>query len=247
MAVLAALRSAGRSAGASAGLALAAGLALMPTAALAQEAPAGVDRCGGTLLQLQVEERGNAAFDRFRFDLGLEAEAPTKAEAMAQLNSRLAALRATLRPLVSGELTIPAPSTYRSGGGSGPGASPIREHASTSVSGQVSKANYDALIQTAGRLAGVSLRGFTAQAAGGSEADLQTALLRQALASGRRQADTTAQALGLSRVRLLRIDQRGGGGPRPMPYARLAAASFNPDEAPPPERFVSLALDYCLS
>ena len=115
------------------------------------------------------------------------------------------------------------------------------------MSGQVSKANYDALIQTAGRLAGVSLRGFTAQAAGGSEADLQTALLRQALASGRRQADTTAQALGLSRVRLLRIDQRGGGGPRPMPYARMAAASFNPDEAPPPERFVSLSLDYCLS
>jgi Protein of unknown function (DUF541) len=232
----------------SAGLALAAGLALMPAAALAQEAPAGVDRCGGTLLQLQVEERGNAAFDRFRFDLGLEAEAPTKVEAMAQLNSRLAALRAALRPLVSGELTIPAPSTYRSGGGGGgAGASPIREHASTSVSGQVNKAHYDALIQTAGRLPGVSLRGFTAQAAGGSEADLQTALLRQALASGRRQADTTAQALGLSRVRLLRIDQRGGGGPRPMPYARMAAASFNPDEAPPPERFVSLALDYCLS
>ncbi|MFZ9952379.1 MAG: hypothetical protein ACO3FA_08825, partial [Vulcanococcus sp.] len=43
------------------------------------------------------------------------------------------------------------------------------------------------------------------------------------------------------------VDQRGGGGPRPMPYARMAADSFNPDEAPPPERFVSLALDYCLS
>jgi hypothetical protein len=198
------------------------------------------------LLLLQLEERGTAAFDRFRFDLGLEAEASTKAEAMALLNSRLAALRAALRPLQSGELTIPAPSTYRSGGGSGPDAQPVREHASTSVAGEVSKARYDALIQAAGRLPGVSLRGFTAQAAGATEADLYAALTRRALARGRRQAEGTSQALGLARVRLLRIDQRQGGELRPLPYARMAAASFNPEEAPPPERSVSLGLDYCL-
>ena len=222
--------------------------ALMPAAALAidgQEA-GGPARCGGTLLQLQVEQRGSAAFDRFRFDLGLEAEGTSKAEAMDLLNQRLAGLRAALRPLVRGELTIPAPSTYRSGGGSGPGATPIREHASTSVSGVVGKASYDALIQTAGRLPGVNLRGFSAEAAGGSETDLQTALLRKALAEGRRQAEVTAAALGLGRVKLLRIDQRGGGMVRPMPYAMAAARSFDPNEAPAPERSVSLALDYCL-
>lgn len=232
------------------GLAALAGLALAPADSLAYELamgmPSGPGRCGGTLLQLQVEQSGRAAFDRFRFDLGLEAEAPGKAEAMALLNDRLATLRLALQPLVSGELTIPAPSTYRSGG-TGPGTTPVREHASTSVSGVVRKAQYDALIQTAGRLPGVNLRGFTAQAAGGSEAELQASLLRQALAEGRRQADLTAAALGLRRVQLLRIDQRGGGGPRPMPYARMAAASFNPDEAPAPERSVSLALDYCLN
>jgi len=223
--------------------------ALMPAAALAidgQEA-GGPARCGGTLLQLQVEQRGTAAFDRFRFDLGLEAEGASKAEAMDLLNQRLAGLRAALRPLVRGELTIPAPSTHRSGGGSGPGATPIREHASTSVSGVVGKASYDALIQTAGRLPGVNLRGFSAEAAGGSETDLQTALLRKALAEGRRQAEVTAAALGLGRVKLLRIDQRGGGMARPMPYAMAAARSFDPNEAPAPERSVSLALDYCLS
>jgi len=224
------------------GVAGAVALALAPAAALAELPPL----CAGTLLQLQVEERGKAAFDRFRFDLGLEAEAPTKAEAMALLNGRLAELRAVLRPLQSGELTIPAPSTYRSGGGSGPSAQPVREHASTSVAGEVSKARYDALIQAAGRLPGVSLRGFQAQAAGGTEADLQTARMQRALARGRRQAEGTAQALGLARVRLLRIDQRQGGELRPMPYARMAAASFNPEEAPPPERSVSLGLDYCL-
>jgi uncharacterized protein YggE len=122
----------------------------------------------------------------------------------------------------------------------------VRERASTSVSGQVSKANYDALIQAAGRLPGVNLQGFTAQAADASEAKLQNRLLREALAEGQRQADATAQALGLRRVQLLRIDQRSGGI-RPVPYGMAAARSFNPDEAPAPQRSVSLALDYCLS
>jgi uncharacterized protein YggE len=201
-------------------------------------------QCNGTMLQLQVQQQGSAASDRFVFNLGLEAEAPSKTAALDQLNARLAAVRRVVAPLASGKLTIPAPSTYRSGGGS---SGPVREQTSTSVSGVVSKANYDALIQAAGRLPGVSLRGFTAEAAGGSEAQLQTQLLRAALADGRRQAQTIADALGLRRVQLLRIDQRGGGLIRPMPYAMAARSSFNPDEARPPESTVSLALDYCLA
>lgn len=201
-------------------------------------------QCNGTVLQLQVQQQGSAASDRFSFNLGLEAEAPTKTAALDQLNARLAAVRRAVTPLASGKLTIPAPSTYRSGGGS---SGPVREQASTSVSGVVSKANYDALIQAAGRLPGVSLRGFTAEAAGGSEAQLRAKLLRAALADGQRQAQTIADALGLRRVQLLRIDQRGGAPIRPMPYAMAARSSFNPDEARPPESTVSLALDYCLA
>ncbi len=201
-------------------------------------------QCNGTVLQLQVQQQGSAASDRFSFSLGLEAEAPSKTAALDQLNARLAAVRRAVTPLASGKLTIPAPSTYRSGGGS---SGPVREQASTSVSGVVSKANYDALIQVAGRLPGVSLRGFTAEAAGGSEAQLRAKLLRAALADGQRQAQTIADALGLRRVQLLRIDQRGGAPIRPMPYAMAARSSFNPDEARPPESTVSLALDYCLA
>jgi len=212
---------------------------LAPDAAQAQP-----QSCNGTLLQLAVQQEGKAAFDRFRFNLGLEAEAPTKAAALDQLNVRLAAVRKVVAPLASGKLTIPAPSSYRSGGGS---SGPVMEQAVTSVSGEVSKANYDALIQAAGRLPGVNLRGFTAQAAGGSEAQLQTRLIREALAEGQRQAQATAAALGLRRVQLLRIDQRGGGPIRPMPLAMQAARRFNPDEAPAPERSVNLALDYCLT
>ena len=221
-------------------------LGLSPALALIAPGPVAAQplACNGTLLHLQVQQQGSAAFDRFRFNRGLQAEAPTKAAALDQLNARLAAVRKAVAPLANGKLTIPAPSTYRSGGGS---SGPVREQASTSVAGEVSKANYNTLIQSAARLPGVTLRGFTAMAAGGTEAELQTRLLREALAEGKRQAQTTADALGLRRVQLLRIDQRSGGAIRPLPYAMAAARSFNPDEARAPESSVSLALDYCLT
>jgi len=207
-----------------------------------QPAQAGMNRCDGTLLQLQVSQSGNTAFDRFRFNLGVEAEGATGAEAIKLINARLGSVREVLQPLVTGRLTVPAPSSYAIGGGS---AGPRRQRASTTVSGVVSKANYNAVIQAAGRLPGVNLQGFTSLSSSGSDEALQAKLMRQALADGQRQARVTADALGLKRVQLLRIDQRGGGSPRPMPYLAMAR-SFNPDEAPAPSNSVSLALDYCL-
>ena len=218
--------------------------ALMPLAMVEPAQAGGGDRCSGKLYQLQVSQSGTTAFDRFRFNLGLSAEAATKADAMQQINARLERLRSALMPLVSGRMTIPAPRTYAIGGGN---AGPRRERANTSVSGEVSKANYDALIQAAGKLPGVNLNGFTSLAASGSAESLQAQLMRQALADGKRQAQATADALGLRRVQLLRINQRGGNAPRPMAYNRALSASFNPDEAPAPRNSVSLALDYCLS
>ena len=218
--------------------------ALMPLAMVEPAQAGGGDRCSGTLYQLQVSQSGTTAFDRFRFNLGLSAEAATKADAMQQINARLERLRSALTPLVSGRLTVPAPTTYAIGGGN---AGPRRERANTSVSGEVSKANYDALIQAAGKLPGVNLNGFTSLAASGSAETLQAQLMRQALADGKLQAQATADALGLRRVQLLRINQRGGYAPRPMAYNRALSARFNPDEAPAPRNSVSLALDYCLS
>ena len=210
----------------------------LPVAVLPVAAEPGPSRCSGTLLQLQVQSQGSSGFDRFRFNLGLEAEASSNAEALQLLNQRLNQLRTVVTPLATGPLTLPAPSSTSFGSGR------LRYRASTSVTGVVSKANYDPLIQAVGRQPGVSLQGFTALPASGTEAQLQTKLLREALADGRRQAEATASALGLKMVRLLRIDQRSGGGFRPMPM--LAARNFNPDEAPAPERSVSLGLDYCL-
>ncbi|QNG28928.1 SIMPL domain-containing protein [Synechococcus sp. LTW-R] len=217
--------------------------ALMPLAMVQPAQAGGGDRCGGTLYQLQVSQSGTTAFDPFRFNLSLSAEAATKADAMQQINARLERLRSALTPLVSGRMTIPAPRTYAIGGGS---AGPRRQRATTNVSGEVSKANYDPVIQAAGKLPGVNLNGFTSLAESGSAETLQAQLMRQALADGKRQAQATADALGLRRVQLLRINQRGGYVPRPMAYNRALSASFNPDEAPAPRNSVSLALDYCI-
>ena len=49
--------------------------------------------CNGTLLQLQVNERGTSQSDRFRFSLVLDAEKANKDAAMTALNGRLAEVR----------------------------------------------------------------------------------------------------------------------------------------------------------
>jgi len=162
---------------------------------------------------------------------------------MALLNERLDQARQQVKPLALGRLTIPAPRSYAYGGGQ---AGPRREKASTSISGEVNRANYDAVIQLAGRLPGVRLRGMTSLASGEGQATLQSQLLKQALEEGTRQAETMASALGLRRVELLRIDQRGAGY-RPMALASMnRAQSFNPGEAPRPSQSIGLDLDYCL-
>ena len=199
--------------------------------------------CQGTLLQIKVHQTGTTRSERFRFSLGLEAEASTKAQAMALLNERLDQARRQVKPLALGRLTIPAPRSYAYGGGQ---AGPRREKASTSISGEVNRSNYDAMIQLAGRLPGVRLQGMTSLASGEGQATLQSQLLKQALEEGTRQAETMASALGLRRVELLRIDQRGAGY-RPMALASVnRAQSFNPGEAPRPSQSIGFDLDYCL-
>ena len=86
--------------------------------------------CNGTLLQIQVNERGTTRSDRFRFLLRLEAENASKDIAMTTLNARLAKARQAIQPLVLGRLTIPAPHSYIVGGGT---SGPKLERASTTI------------------------------------------------------------------------------------------------------------------
>ena len=199
--------------------------------------------CNGTLLQIQVNERGTSQSDRFRFSLGLDAEKANKDVAMTALNGRLAEARQAIQPLALGRLTIPAPRSFSVGGGT---SGPRLERASTTITGEVSRDNYNALIQAAGRLQGVRLRGMTSLASSDSRASLADQLLKQALETGRRRAQATARALGLRKVELLLIDQRGSTQ-RPMQMAaRKETTGFRPGEAPKPSQSLTLKLDYCL-
>ena len=201
--------------------------------------------CKGTLLQLQVRESGSSTMDRFRFSVGLQAEAASKEAAMALLNQRLDRARQSLMPFALGALNIPAPRSYSYGGGSS--SNPKLERATTGISGEVSRDNYDALIQLAGRLPGMRLQGMTSLASNSGGEALDDQLLKRAIKQGRRRANLTASALGLNRVDLLRINQRAGGV-RPVAYAqtRISKPAFQPDEAPNPTRSLTLGLDYCL-
>ncbi len=198
--------------------------------------------CNGTLLQIQVNERGTTRSDRFRFSLGLDAENASKDAAMRALNARLAEARQVIQPLALARLTIPAPRSYAVGGGT---SGPRLERASTTITGEVSRDNYDALIQAAGLLPGVRLQGMTSLASSDSRASLADQLLKQALETGRRRAQFTARVLGLRKVELLLIDQRGSTY-QPIIAARMGAASFKPAEAPKPSQSLTLILDYCL-
>ena len=215
-------------------------VSLLPGSALAQiQGPA----CRGTLLQLNVLESGESRTDRFRFNLRIEAEAATSADALAQLRDRLASLREALEPLVMGRLVIPAPRTYATAG-----SQPSQGYrASTSITGTVGRSNYDTLIQRAGRLPGVRLQGMTSLPSSEGQDRLQERLLERALERGRRQAERTAAALGLRRVALLRIDQRSHSSVRPSAMAVSATPRFRPEEAPQPNGSLSLSLDYCLN
>ena len=199
--------------------------------------------CNGILLQIQVNERGTSQSDRFRFSHGLDAEKANKDVAMTALNGRLAEARQAIQPLALGRLTIPAPRSFSVGGGT---SGPRLERASTTITGEVSRDNYNALIQAAGRLQGVRLRGMTSLASSDSRASLADQLLKQALETGRRRAQATARALGLRKVELLLIDQRGSTQ-RPMQMAaRKETTGFRPGEAPKPSQSLTLKLDYCL-
>ena len=212
--------------------------ALEPTPLLAAERV-----CNGTLLQIQVNERGTSHSDRFRFSLGLDAENANKDAAMTALNGRLAEARQAIQPLALGRLTIPAPRSYPMGGGT---SGPRVERASTTITGEVSRENYDAVIQAAGRLPGVRLQGMTSLASSDSRASLADRLLKQALETGQRRAEATARALGLRKVELLLIDQRGSIHQPMAMAARMGEASFRPGEAPKPSQNLTLKLNYCL-
>ena len=201
-------------------------------------------RCNGTLLELAVIEEGTSHTDRFQFALRLEAKASSKNDALDELNRRLGTVRRKISGLAMGGLIVSAPRTYTVGSTT---ATQQRHQATSSISGEVSRSNYDPLIQQAGRLPGVSLQGMTSLPSTDGARSLQQQLLERALATGRRQAESTLQLLGRRQLRLIRIDQRSGGGALRTSALSRKERSFDPAEAPKPRQSIRLNLDYCLN
>ena len=201
--------------------------------------------CSGALLQFSVVEQGKTAVDRFRFALALSGEGSTEQAALNQLNQRLARLRQALQPVIQGRLIVPSPSTY-----SRPGRSGARQPfvANTGVSGEVNRQMYNQLIQSVGGQPGVRLQGMESIANEQAETALQQRLRAAALRQGMGEADSTAAAIGATRVRLLRIKRSDAmRGPRRVQLSGATRSGFDPGEAPEPMATVRMELLYCLT
>ena len=172
------------------------------------------------------------------------AEGASEKAALQQLQERLQRLRLALEPLVVGTLTVPAPSTHQRGSQVD---AERRYTASTGVSGDVKRSTYNALIEAVGGLAGVRLQGMTSQADPGDAELVRQRLTVAALRRGTAEAEAMAAAIGVSRVRLLRINRPDAMvRPRAIPL-ETARSGFQPDEAPKPLQTLRLQLDYRLS
>ena len=222
------------------------GTALAATAVVPRTAPVKAQEppCSGTVLQLSISETGTIAIARFRFHLVVNGEGDREAAAMDQLNQRLSTLRLRLNPLVSGTLTIPAPSTNRQASRDDKAS---RYLSSVRVSGEVDRANYNTLIQSVSRLPGVRLAGMQSLSDQGDTETLRQSLMQAGLRRGKEEAESTARAIGAGRVKLIRINRNNIGRIlRPILKSVSADPPFRPDEAPEPEISVRMQLDYCL-
>ena len=201
--------------------------------------------CSGTLLQFSVVEQGKVPVDRFRFSLALSGEGSSEQAALTQLNQRLAQLRQVLQPLIQGRLLMPSPSTHPRPGRRG---TQQAFAANTGVSGEVNRQIYSQFIQVLGGQPGVRMQGMESIANSQAETSLQQRLMVAALRRGQAEADSTAAAIGATRVRLLRINRRDAmRGPRRVQLSTAMRSGFDPGEAPEPASTLRLELDYCLT
>ncbi len=201
--------------------------------------------CAGTLLQWSVVEQGKTAVARFRFSLTVSGEGATEQAALAQLNQRLDGLREVLQPFIQGRLVVPSPSTYPRPRRNGTQPSFA---ANTGVSGEVNRQMYNQLIQTLGRQPGVRMQRMESLADEQAETALQQRLMAAALRRGQAEADSTAAAIGATRVRLLRINRRDAmHGSRRVQLSEAMRTGFDPGEAPEPTATARMELLYCLT
>lgn len=204
-------------------------------------------RCEGTLLEARGSAEQDRPIERLRFSLAVEAEQRSSDAALAQLQSRLAAVRTALQGLGVREFRATSPSTWQRPAEAG---RPPLSQASLQVSGILAPLRLQPLIRQVGTLPGVRLAPVTPEADGTRTSEARRGLLaaayQKALAEGR----DVAAAIGLSQLRPLEVVVEGDGSPVPL---RMMAAKadapppFDPAELPSPKAFASMLVRFCAS
>ncbi|MEB3264482.1 MAG: SIMPL domain-containing protein [Synechococcus sp.] len=200
--------------------------------------------CQGTWL----EARGSAERKRptraLAVSLALEAEASEADGALAELQQRLADVRAALQRLGVRDLEVSSPSTWQRG------AAPRRPAAfvaQLSVQGVLDPERLQPLVREVGALPGVRLSPVRPQADRTSDPQVRRELLRAAYQDALRQGRELAEVMGLSSLRPLQVSVEGG--PQPLPMRAMAADAapppFDPRELPPPIDRLSLQVQFC--
>lgn len=206
--------------------------------------------CSGTVFETSGRAERRQAVAALRLSLALEAEAPTAAGALAELQRRLARVRDALRQLQVQELQVGSPSTWQRSvqpGGSGGQAATITV-ANLQLSGRLAPQRLQALVTTVGTLPGVRLSPVATEAKvdpAAAAAD-RRALLEQAYGQAEAEARQLAAVLGRSKLTPLEV-QLEGAEPRPIALRAMAAeaAPFDPAELPKPLERLGLRVRYC--
>lgn len=209
--------------------------------------------CSGTVFETTGRAERRQAVAALRLSLGLEAEAPTAAAALAELQRRLARVREALQRLQVRDLQVGSPSTWqrsveRAGADGKPAVS--RTVASLQVSGRVAPQRLQALVSGVGSLPGVRLSPVATEAEQDPARNAATrrALLEQAYGQAEAEARQLAAVLGRNRLQPLEV-QLEGAEPRPIALRAMAAdaAPFDPAELPKPLERLALRVRYCAS
>ena len=120
--------------------------------------------------------------------------------------------------------------------------------ANTGVSGEVNRQMYTQFIQAVGGQPGVRMQGMESIANAQAEAALRQRLTAAALRQGKAEADSTAAAIGATRVRIFRINRSDSiRGPRRVQLSGTMSSGFDPSEAPEPTATARMELHYCLT
>ncbi|MCP9884676.1 SIMPL domain-containing protein [Synechococcus sp. ATX 2A4] len=208
---------------------------------MAQSQPQAL-RCDGATLEVRGSAELKRAADRLRFSLELQSEAAGNDAALAQLQTRLAAVRTALQALQVSELEVTSPTTW-----SRPATKqkPAAIQARLQVSGELAPARLQALIRQVGGLPGVQLAPVSTQPSVGGDAAARRQLLKGAYQDALTQARDLADAIGLRTVTPLSVVLEGGMRPLLMRTVASESVGFDPAELPGPVDRLALQATFC--